>query len=52
MDKYDALEYSWVKATSVSMSLRIYLCALINTNNRDVSKLYSPSQNLAQSSVI
>ena len=32
MDKYDTLEYSWVKATSISMRLRIYLCALINTN--------------------
>jgi hypothetical protein len=38
MDKYDTLEYSWVKATSVSVRLQIYLCALINTNNRDVSK--------------
>ena len=32
MDKYDTLEYSWVKATSVSVLLWIYLCALINTN--------------------
>jgi len=32
MDKYDTLEYSWVKATSVSVHLWIYLCALINTN--------------------
>jgi hypothetical protein len=32
MDKYDTLEYSWVKATLVSVHLRIYLCALINTN--------------------
>ena len=27
MDKYDTLEYSRVKATTVSMRLRIYLCA-------------------------
>ena len=33
MDKYDTLEYSWVKARAVSMRLRIYLCALTNTNN-------------------
>ena len=32
VDKYDTLEYSWVKATSVSMCLQIYLYALINTN--------------------
>ena len=32
MDKYDTLEYSWVKATVVSLCLRIYLCAFKNTN--------------------
>ena len=32
MDKYDTLEYSSVKATLVSVRLRIDLCALINTN--------------------
>ena len=32
MDKYDTLEYSWVKATTVSVRLRIYLFVLINTN--------------------
>jgi hypothetical protein len=32
VDKYDTLEYSWVKATMVSMRLRIYLCAFKNTN--------------------
>jgi hypothetical protein len=32
MDKYDTLEYSWVKATAVSMRLRIYLCVFKNTN--------------------
>ena len=32
MDKYDTLEYSWVKATKVSVHLWIYLCAFKNTN--------------------
>ena len=32
MDKYDILEYSWVKATMVSVRLRIPMFALINTN--------------------
>ena len=32
MDKYDTLEYSWMKATVVSVCLRIYLCAFKNTN--------------------
>ena len=32
MDKYDTLEYSRVKATTVSMHLWIYLCAFENTN--------------------
>ena len=32
MDKYDTLEYSRVKATTVSVHLRIYLCAFKNTN--------------------
>ena len=32
MDKYDTLEYSWVKATTVFVHLRIYLCAFKNTN--------------------
>jgi len=32
MDKYDTLEYAWVKATTVSVHLLIYLFALINTN--------------------
>jgi hypothetical protein len=32
MDKYDTLKYSQVKATAVSMRLRIYLCALTNSN--------------------
>jgi hypothetical protein len=32
MDKYDTLEYSWVKAITVSMHLQNFLCALINTN--------------------
>ena len=32
MDKYDTLEYSWVKATTVSVRLQIYLFALTNTN--------------------
>ena len=32
MDKYDTLEYSWVKATMVSVRLRIYLCEFKNTN--------------------
>ena len=32
MDKYNTLEDSWVKATTVSVRLRIYLFALINTN--------------------
>ena len=31
-DKYDTLEYSWVKATTVSVHLRIYVFALTNTN--------------------
>jgi hypothetical protein len=31
-DKYDILEYSWVKATTVSIRLRISLFALTNTN--------------------
>jgi hypothetical protein len=32
MDKYVTLEYSWVKVTTVSMRLQIYLYALTNTN--------------------
>jgi hypothetical protein len=32
MDKYDTLKYSRVKATTVSMHLWIFLCALTNTN--------------------
>jgi hypothetical protein len=32
VDKYDILEYSWVKATTVSVFLRIYPCAFKNTN--------------------
>jgi len=32
MDKYDILEYSWVKATTVSMRLQISLFELTNTN--------------------
>ena len=32
MDKYDTPEYSWVKATAVSVHLRIYLCTFKNTN--------------------
>jgi predicted membrane protein len=32
MDKYDTLEYSWVKATAVYMCLWISLCAFKNTN--------------------
>ena len=32
MDKYDTLEYSRMKATAVSVCLRIYLCAFKNTN--------------------
>jgi hypothetical protein len=32
VDKYDTLEYSRVKATTVFVRLRIYLCAFKNTN--------------------
>jgi hypothetical protein len=32
MDKYDTLEYSRVKAITVSVRLRNFLCVLINTN--------------------
>jgi hypothetical protein len=32
VDKYNTLEYSWVKAITVSVRLWISLCALINTN--------------------
>ena len=32
MDKYDTLEYFWVKVTMVSVHLRISLFALTNTN--------------------
>jgi hypothetical protein len=32
MDKYDTLEYSWVKAITVFVRLRNFLCALININ--------------------
>jgi hypothetical protein len=35
MDKYDTLEYSWVKATTVSMCLWISLCAFKNTKFSD-----------------
>ena len=38
MDKYDTLEYSRVKATMISMCLRIYLCAFKNTNTHDNEK--------------
>jgi hypothetical protein len=33
MNKYDTLEYSQVKATTVSVRLRIYLFAFENANN-------------------
>jgi hypothetical protein len=33
VDKYDTLEYSQEKAITVSVRLRNFLCALINTNN-------------------
>jgi hypothetical protein len=32
MDKYNTLEYSWVKATLVCVRLWISRCALTNTN--------------------
>jgi hypothetical protein len=32
VDKYDTLEHSRVKVITVSMCLRNFLCALINTN--------------------
>jgi hypothetical protein len=32
VDKYDTVEYSRVKAITVSVRLRNFLCALINTN--------------------
>jgi hypothetical protein len=32
MDKYDILEYSWVRATAVSVRFQIYLCVFKNTN--------------------
>jgi hypothetical protein len=32
MDKYNTLEYSRVKAITISVHLRNFLCALINTN--------------------
>jgi hypothetical protein len=40
-DKYDTLEYSWVKATSVSVFLRISLCVLINTNTHPLQNTLS-----------
>ena len=33
---YDTLEYSWVKATAVSVRLRILFVTLQNTNNGDL----------------
>ena len=38
MDKFDTLEYSWVKATAASVRLRIYLFALTNANNWHCSR--------------
>ena len=38
MDKYNTLEYFWVKATSVSVRLWIYLCAFKNTDNKACKK--------------
>ena len=32
MDKYDTLEYSWVKSTTASVRLWIYLYVFKNTN--------------------
>jgi hypothetical protein len=32
VNKYDTLEYSQVKAITVSIRLQSFLCALINTN--------------------
>jgi hypothetical protein len=32
MDEYDTLEYSWVKAITVSVRLRNFLCVLTITN--------------------
>jgi hypothetical protein len=37
VDKYDTLEYSRVKAITVSVRLRNFLCALINTNRGESS---------------
>jgi hypothetical protein len=33
MDKYDTLEYSRIKAITVSVRLQNFLCALIKTNS-------------------
>ena len=33
LSRYDTLEYSWVKATAVSVRLRILFMTLQNTNN-------------------
>ena len=35
---YDILEYSWVKATAVSVYLRILFVTLQNTNNMQVNE--------------
>jgi hypothetical protein len=37
-DKYDILEYSWVKVTMVSVRLQIFLFALTNTNTYVMNK--------------
>ena len=37
---YDTLEYSWVKATAVSMCLRILFVTLQNTNSIPGCDLY------------
>jgi hypothetical protein len=34
VDKYDTLEYSWVKTITISVHLWNFLCALTITNNR------------------
>ena len=40
------MEYFWVKATAVFVRLRIYLCALINTNIDLMGKLTKQTHTL------
>ena len=49
---YDTLEYSWVKATSISMRLRILFVTLQNTSTLPSAIIWDKLNNLAPSDCV